>query len=258
MMYLSSDWELDYYHVLQYIMRYGTRRESREGQTMNVGPLMLSAKGPVDWVEVVGRGGKRDFARVEQLCYLAGVDPDPLLKVAPRFDRFREPDGTWWGSYGPRLRGSLLFVSRELRRHPDSRRAVIPLWRHEDLVRASTGGANVPCTVALAFWVEKRTLRLHATMRSCDAWFGLYYDLPAFCMIQEVLSWVLGYEPGACYLTMTSLHVYQPFFERTTQVQPRRVGSVVRLVDELHRSIVWNRSITEAQLWARGQLELNS
>lgn len=254
---LSGDWELDYYLVLDRLRRYGHQRSSRLGTVLELSPVTLDVKNPPYWVEVEGRGGKRDFARIEQLCYLAGVNPDPLLRVAPRFDRFREANGTWYGSYGPRLRYQLVWVCRELLRHPDSRRAVIALWEARDLWGASLDQyRNVPCTTTLTFFRDFRGgLGVHATMRSCDAWFGLYYDLPAFSMLRDMVARAVGLPPGSTWLTITSLHLYERHWEMAAGVVPRRIGKIVDLPGELDRARLRVAGMTGFQVWAREALQ---
>ena len=260
-------WQDNYAGVCRTVLAHGLARGSREGEVLELGPSTLMAKHPQYWVATKGRGGKRAFAEVEQLCYLAGVDQGPYLVglgIAPSFKRFQEENGTWWGSYGPRLELQLQHVVTELRRHPDSRRAVTAIWSYKDLWRTMLDVPSVPCTLTMAFWRQDELVHCHVTMRSCDVWFGLYYDLPAFTMFQEAICWGLGgpTKPGWLWLTTTSLHLYAQHWVRAEGVVGSRVdvgragkGLPVRLSSEWPREES-PRRIDMLARWARGRLAM--
>lgn len=252
-------WARLYADVMREAINEGYARPSREGETAELGPAMLSCPAPV-FMELAGRGGSSEFARIEQLCYLGGWNPEPLLQVAPRYQRFREPDGQWLGAYGPRLFHPLYQVVRELSRHPYSRRGVALIWREGDIDLVLDGNPkDIPCTVSLTYWVGPAgELRCNAHMRSCDLWFGLYYDLPAFAFLQRCVAKALKRAPSQTILTATSLHLYAKDLERARLVQGRpnnnvRVHAVIPepLVGEYDAAT----RFTWLQQWARDQLK---
>ena len=212
---LSAHWPEVYVDLIDRAKEHGQARASRNGATLDLGPTTFHVHFPA-FVKLDGRGGKVEFALIEQLCYLAGRDPEPLLLVAPRYERYREPDGTWWGAYGPRLFTQLPHVVRELSRHPDSRRAVALLYDRHDLLGSTRldPPRDIPCTLSLGFWREDDELLCHAMMRSTDLWFGLYYDVPAFHMLQRAVAFALGLEAGELWFTTTSLHLYEEHWDR--------------------------------------------
>lgn len=263
--HVYSTWVDNYYNDVQLVLGSGMPRESREGETIDLGPTTLFYKVGVQPFRVAeGRGGKREFAELEQLCYLAGSDPDVLEQVAPSFSRFKDPvHNRYYGSYGPRLKEQLQHVVTELRRHPDSRRAVVALWEKEDLWRTMLDPPSVPCTTSLTFWrdeVDHSRVHLHACMRSCDVWWGLYYDLPAFSMLLEAVCWGLGggdteVKPGHIWLTCTSLHLYKAKASKA-EFKITRVG----VGEPLRLSVGWpipegGRRMHELFKWAWLRLE---
>lgn len=214
-------WPRLYVDTLREALQEGYARPSREGDTVELGPAMLACPAPV-FGTLRGREGSSEFARLEQLCYLSGSDPSPLLQVAPRYKRFQEPDGTWWGAYGPRLYGQLDLIVQELGRHPFSRRGVATIWQpNYDLHQIVNGmPRDVPCTVSLTYWVGPAgELKSHAHMRSCDLWFGLYYDLPAFAFLQKAVARALNRPAGLTVLSATSLHLYTKDLDRARKVK---------------------------------------
>jgi hypothetical protein len=254
-----SKWPRLYVDLLKQAAQEGYTRPSREGETIELGPAMLSCPPPV-FMEMVGRAGSAEFARVEQLCYLGGWDPEPLLSIAPHYERFRDTNGNWLGAYGPRLYSVLQQVVRELNRHPFSRRGVAVIWREFDIDLVVDGNPkDVPCTVSLTFWCGPAgEVRCMAHMRSCDLWFGLYYDMPAFAFLQRCIAKALKRASGQTYLTTSSLHLYMKDLRRAATVRPTplndvRVHSVIPepLVSDLDGPgrFEW------LQVWARTQLK---
>lgn len=227
-------WWHAYVHVLAEA-RHGRQRSSRAGDTYDLGPTTV---GPllIDRCDFVALNGRprdgSEFARVERLCYLAGVDPDPVVAVAPAYHRYSWADedgnyGRWPGAYGLRLAPGLRHVVNELWRRPDSRRAVAGVWNSHhgyasDAALIAEGSPDVPCTLALTFWLD-RGLHVHATMRSTDVWYGLYYDLPAFAWLGHAVAHALNTEPGTVTLTTTSLHLYAKDWRASQDVQPSGV-----------------------------------
>lgn len=252
-----QDWPASYASVCRYLMSVGQPRPSREGPTLAACPTFLSLDGPVQWHEAIGRGGSRAFARTEQLCYLAGVNPDPLLPLAPRFERFKEPDGTWYGSYGPLLERQMPLVVNELRDHPDSRRAVATLFDMRDLGTVARGSKqNLPCTMSLVFYrdgAQLEHLACHASMRSCDVWFGLYYDLPAFAMLQEAVAYCTFTMPGRLTFASVNLHAYKRHWVAIDTLTTKGTGSPVHLYTEWRHNRV-RHEWEDLRMWAKDKL----
>jgi hypothetical protein len=255
-----SLWSLRYLWALDATMM-GERRGTRDGASRDAGPQHLIFNQPT-WEKIRGREGSAEFARVEQLCYLAGVEPDPLTLISSRYSRFKTAGG-FEGAYGPRLRETLRHVCAELSLRPDSRRAVIPVFLRTDLTRAVNDEpqkADIPCTTTLVFWRSPaEALHVHATMRSTDIWFGLYYDVPAYHMLQRAVAWALGLEVGLTFFTTTSLHLYERHFVKATgvvdQVSERMQIEFPTL--DVDGSIFGNTAVRRMQAlqeWALSQL----
>jgi Thymidylate synthase len=252
-------WPRLYVDLLRRAAEEGYTRPSREGETIELGPAIVSCPAPV-FMELTGRAGSAEFARLEQLCYLGGWDPEPLLRVAPHYDRFRSDDGRWLGAYGPRLYGPMLQVVRELSRHPFSRRGVALIWRANDIDLVLDGNPkDVPCTISLTFWCGPAgELRCQAHMRSCDLWFGLYYDLPAFAFLQRCIAKALKRGVGQTYLNASSLHLYSKDLKRASSVKPAPLNEVrvhSLIPEPLVSDLDGPGRFEWLQVWARTQLK---
>lgn len=168
---------------------------------------------------------------------LAGMAyPDVARSLAPVMDRFMDdmdfsdPDVTpgiraranafhgdrfQQGAYGPRLGEQLERAERQLRRDPDTRQAVVVLWREED---ANPKWRDRPCTTEFQLMVREGRLDIHVTMRANDLWTGTCYDVFQFGQIQAAMANVLGVEPGRYHHHATSLHIYDRDVEKFERV----------------------------------------
>lgn len=116
--------------------------------------------------------------------------------------------------YGKRIRkaGSgvdqLIQVMEELRKDPDSRRAVISLWNH-DFDRLDRKTVDRPCNFSLIFKITEKKLNLTVINRSNDILLGLFnVNIPIFTSIQEMVGAMLGVEVGEYYHFTNSFHMY--------------------------------------------------
>lgn len=108
------------------------------------------------------------------------------------------------------------YIKEELKRDPDSRRAVIHIRTPEDSVKAKL---DVPCTLSMQFFIREEKLDLVVNMRSTDLVYGLSYDVPAFTMMQELMALELGIELGSYMHVSNSLHVYEKHFKMCEDIQ---------------------------------------
>ena len=171
---------------------------------------------------VVGRKFSVTYMVAELLWYLSGNNETDWISKYSAFWKNISDDGkTANSAYGARLfqrhpkiaQGRLNqweYIIEELTRDPDSRRAVMHLRVPDDSVDAKL---DVPCTLALQFFIRDGKLHQVANMRSSDVIFGIAYDIPAFTLFQELLANELGVEVGTYTHTSNSLHIYEKHFD---------------------------------------------
>jgi len=173
------------------------------------------------------------IAAAEALQLIGGFsDPKWLVDLAPQFARFREPNGQFWGAYGPRTSygRQLAGIVDKLHRFPDTRQAVVTLW--DPALDNEPGKLDYPCTVAVGFSRGGRygldQLNMRVTMRSNDVWLGLPYDLFQFAQLQWTLCTILDLLPGTYTHTAWSMHLYRSDLEASYGVvEPPRGESDV-------------------------------
>lgn len=161
-----------------------------------------------DW-----RAADPSYAAAELLWYASSQsNVKMLLSYAPSYIRFAEADGCAHGAYGPRIMPLLENVIQTLRRHPDTRQAVLPFWKPTD-VKFTHQVNDMPCTVALHFILRDNRLHCICYMRSNDVWLGMPYDVFAFTMIQRLIADELKVTYGEYHHHVGSMHLYDTNFE---------------------------------------------
>ena len=177
--------------------------------------------------KIAARNFSLTYFVAETLWYLSGSNSTDWISRYASFWKDISDDGkTANSAYGARIfrshprigNGKIVqwdYVKEELRRDPDSRRAVIHIKTPDDSVVSSK---DVPCTLALQFFIRNNHLDLHVNMRSSDIILGLAYDVPAFTTMQEILANELGVDLGEYVHTSNSLHCYERDFDMLNDI----------------------------------------
>jgi thymidylate synthase len=190
--------------------------------------VQFRIKNPRDRLPMVGaRNFSASYFVAETLWYLSGSDSTAWISRYASFWKDITDDGVTANSaYGARIfrphekiasKGIVQweYVKDELRKDPDSRRAVIHIRTPDDSLHAVK---DVPCTLALQFFIREGNLHLHVNMRSSDIILGIAYDIPAFTMMQEILANELGVGLGEYVHTSNSLHCYERDFQMLDEI----------------------------------------
>lgn len=217
-MYISAD-TLD--DLLVKVFRRLLRRSGSveinptKGAATELNGVLLQLKDPRARLSRTEQKGTIFSCLGELLWYLSGSDRlDFIRYYISRYDQSSDDGETIFGAYGPRffeLNGinQVKNVIHLLKAHPESRRAVIQLFRAEDLAEdLRNRREDLPCTCTLQFTVRKYRLHMLAMMRSNDAYMGLPHDIFAFTMLQEIVARSLQVELGWYKHAVGSLHLY--------------------------------------------------
>jgi thymidylate synthase len=195
------------------------------GSLIKSGELISPSRGPA--IELCGVGLElvnprarlsrseargRIFSCLGELCwYLSGSNSTAQVSYYIRAYEEESENGEIHGGYGPRLIdwngvNQIVGIIDTLRRKPDSRRAVVQLFDHDDLQGEHK---DVPCTCTLQFLVRHDQLQLISYMRSNDIYLGLPHDIFAFTMLQELVARSLNLPMGRYLHFVGSLHLYE-------------------------------------------------
>lgn len=150
------------------------------------------------------------YAVGELLWYMSA---NPKLKEIQKYtrgwDRMSDDGVNVNSNYGYCIKekygfDQLDYIINELRKNPQSRRAVIHIKEPNN-----KESNDVNCTVCLQFFVRNDKLYMTTYMRSNDMWFGFPYDVFQFTSLQILLSMILELELGTYTHVAGSLHLYK-------------------------------------------------
>lgn len=188
---------------------------------------------------VVARKFGMSYMIAELVWYLSGNNRTDWISKYSAFWKNISDDGVTANSaYGARLfkRHSsiaqgrftqLEYVIDELKNDPDSRRAIMHLRVPDDSIDAKL---DVPCTLALQYFIRDGELHQIVNMRSSDLVFGIAYDIPAFTMFQEMIANELNVGLGSYTHVSNSLHIYETHFDMVNKIlEPDNIDKSIKL-----------------------------
>jgi thymidylate synthase len=120
---------------------------------------------------------------------------------------FEVERGNWEYTYHLRMAGQLPWVADELRRNPDSRRAVISTRAEADL-----GSGSPACLQSAQYFIRGGALHSKVLFRSNDAAKAAFMNAFALIMLQARLAAELGVPVGTYTHRANSFHVYERDF----------------------------------------------
>jgi thymidylate synthase len=157
-----------------------------------------------------------EYAKEELAWYLSGSNE---ISFSPRISKIWKKysdDGEHANSaygylifsyyYWPSMENQWDWVTNELRKDPDSRRAIINLLL---IVHKDHDSKDIPCTIALQYLIRNNKLVAITYMRSNDAYYGFRNDVYCFCELQKKLAFRLGVATGEYYHVVGSMHLYE-------------------------------------------------
>ena len=185
-------------------------------------------------VSIVPRKLGYKFLAAEAWWILSGRnDVESIKKYSSHIASFSNDGYRFDGAYGPKIVDQLRYVVDTLVKDPDSRQAVIDIWRPNP-----RDSKDVPCTLTLQWLVRNNGLYCVDTMRSSDAWLGWPYDVFNFSMLSAYVLLMLRTRDKSfsrvnletLYLTAGSSHLYlRPSSDGATNI-PYSLPDVQRVL----------------------------
>lgn len=158
-------------------------------------------------IMVPGRRASPFVALSEILWLLAGSNElAPLLPYNRRMRQFSDDGKTLYGAYGYRIWPQLEPLIARLRKEREDRRAVLSIWRWEDLTAQTK---DPPCNDMVLFKLRGGELHTTVICRSNDIHWGLYaVNVHQFSALAEYVATRLGVKVGTQTHVSNSLHLY--------------------------------------------------
>ncbi|MEE0775964.1 MAG: thymidylate synthase [Bacillota bacterium] len=114
-------------------------------------------------------------------------------------------DNVWEYTYHDRIKDQIPFVLQELKKNPDSRRAVISVRDNS----VDMFNDHPACLQHMQFMLRNNRLDLQVLMRSNDAVEATFMNAFAFIELQKCVADELGVAVGTYTHTANSFHVYE-------------------------------------------------
>mgnify|MGYP003638851966 CR=1 FL=1 len=196
----------DLYQIaLEAVLQHGDRTMPRGVPTRELRGVSLRLNQP-DQANLVDRKGMNiRFAMAEFAWILTGQNSTALItKFNKQIGNYSDDGNVMAGAYGPPLADQLPWVIQQLRDDPDTRQAVLTLWRPRP-----AKSKDIPCTLSMQFFIRSGKLEMMTTMRSNDCVLGFPYDVFVFTMIQRYVASALACQVGTYHHHVGSFHVYE-------------------------------------------------
>ena len=114
------------------------------------------------------------------------------------------------GSDEPVEIDQLAGVLEQIRTNPDSRRLILSAWNVGEL-----GAMKLPpCHLLVQFNVQNERLHCAMTMRSCDVFLGLPFNIASYAALTMMIAQVTDLVPGELIVSLGDTHIYQNHFEQ--------------------------------------------
>ena len=207
----TEAWE-HWYSLLLKQYKEGMRQPSRGGNVVGellnaVSVIRNPTRGIVDTPK---RNMSMRYATGELAWYLSGSNKVEDIAQYAKFWRELTDDGkTVNSAYGHRIFHKFGFdqweyVKKLLRDDPWSRQAIIHIKEPSDQPTK-----DLPCTIALQYFIREGKLHATTIMRSNDIWLGFPYDVFSFTQLQVMMAMELDLDVGDYTHIAGSLHLYE-------------------------------------------------
>lgn len=197
-----------YKKMCLYLLENGEKSCPRNMDTQEVEGAMIIVKNPrTRMINHELRNVSISFAIGEWLWHMEGRNDLKMIQYyAPSYYKYSDDGKILNGAYGPRIKRSLMKIVETLKKDPDSRRAVVPIYWKEDAVLDSN---DIPCTIGFQFLIRNNKLDMIVNMRSNDIFLGFPYDIFNFTMWQEYVACKLNIDIGTYTHIANNLHFYE-------------------------------------------------
>lgn len=212
-----------YHHLLQHILKNGTRKEDRTGtgtlscfgyqMRFNLAdgfPLLTTKKLHVKSI-------------IHELLWFLQGDTnikylqDNGVKI---WDEWADANGNLGPVYGYQWRhwptpgggqiDQIAKVVEMIRKNPNSRRLIVTAWNPADVDRM----ALPPCHCLFQFFVADGKLSCQLYQRSADTFLGVPFNIASYALLTMMVAQVCGLQPGEFVHTFGDVHLYLNHLEQ--------------------------------------------
>ena len=104
----------------------------------------------------------------------------------------------------------LADLVEQIRTNPNSRRLILSAWNVGELEAMKLP----PCHLLVQFNVQNEKLHCSMTMRSCDVFLGLPFNVASYAALTMMMAQVTDLVPGELIVSLGDTHIYQNHFDQ--------------------------------------------
>jgi thymidylate synthase len=104
----------------------------------------------------------------------------------------------------------LADLVEQIRTNPNSRRLILSAWNVGELEAMKLP----PCHLLVQFNVQNGKLHCSMTMRSCDVFLGLPFNVASYAALTMMMAQVTDLVPGELIVSLGDTHIYQNHFDQ--------------------------------------------
>jgi thymidylate synthase len=104
----------------------------------------------------------------------------------------------------------LAGLVEQIRENPDSRRLILSAWNVGELDAMKLP----PCHLLVQFNVQNEKLHCAMTMRSCDVFLGLPFNIASYALLTMMMAQVTDRVPGELIVSLGDTHIYHNHFDQ--------------------------------------------
>lgn len=144
-----------------------------------------------------------------------GLNPGEAWKLrADVWAQFLEADGSFAYTYAERMQPQLQVVVGELRKHPQTRQAIIEIHNNILDLQHMGGKRRIPCSMFYQFLIRNGAMDCVYSMRSSDLLTHFVNDLTLAVLLQDYMRVQVGIaSQGNFTMFVGSLHTFRKDLE---------------------------------------------
>lgn len=107
----------------------------------------------------------------------------------------------------------LADLVEQIRTNPNSRRLILSAWNVGELDAMKLP----PCHLLFQFNVQNEKLHCAMTMRSCDVFLGLPFNIASYALLTMMVAQVTDLVPGELIVSLGDTHIYKNHFAQVRE-----------------------------------------
>lgn len=214
--FITDHLGMDYQRLHDFMMRTGSKVESRYGETREIVDFRFELTKPENCI-VDRKGFSVRFMNAEIDQFVAGVHDGELLRAVSPQAASMITEKT---NYGVRIGRQLATVVDELKSHRDSRRGVAYVGHPDDLEHLRNHPSErveraneIACACVWHFLVRNGEVHMIVYGRSWDMVWGFCYDVTSAVAVQMAIARALELPVGTFIFHAGSAHVYERHYD---------------------------------------------